>query len=414
MAYIVDLWTKKNPDKSPGAPKKVPSARWGVGKRWQVRWQEAGEWTSESFVTQDAAELHRSRVEVGQDEGTWITKEKKAITFGDLWEPLYASKAGISEKTRRDYLSVWQTHVEPTWGGEACASVQRSTVTAWIATLVNTKTAKDGQEPRPLGDAQKYKVGVVMRGLMDLAKERGAVASNPLEKAVAKKPGPSERRYLKVHEVDALMDAAPTDAARLLLRVLVMTGLRPGEAKALKVKDLDYDRALDDSPRRGRPGAPGPDQDAQAPRRAHRWVAAARAHGRGRGQGPRGVAGARRAWPRVDHVALEDRLVQHAAVHGNRGTGYLRAAAHRGVPGHRRGRRREDGPAHAWPRLGGYDPGYLRAPVGGRPGRDSRRHRVEDGRGARVQDDKRADERRLGGRAPALDVPRRVARRAHT
>ncbi|MCZ9299292.1 tyrosine-type recombinase/integrase [Corynebacterium hesseae] len=243
MAYIVDLWTKKNPDKSPGAPKKVPSARWGVGKRWQVRWQEAGEWTSESFVTQDAAELHRSRVEVGQDEGTWITKEKKAITFEDLWEPWYASKAGISEKTRRDYLSVWQTHVRPTWGGEACASVQRSTVTAWIATLVNTKTVKDGQEPRLLGDAQKYKVGVVMRGLMDLAKERGAVASNPLEKAVAKKPGPSERRYLKVHEVDALMDAAPTDAARLLLRVLVMTGLRPGEAKALKVKDLDYDRA---------------------------------------------------------------------------------------------------------------------------------------------------------------------------
>ena len=66
-----------------------------------------------------------------------------------------------------------------------------------------------------------------MRGLMDLTKERGTVASNPLEKAVAKKPGPSERRYLKVHEVDALMDAAPTDAARLLLRVLVMTGLRP-------------------------------------------------------------------------------------------------------------------------------------------------------------------------------------------
>lgn len=194
-------------------------------------------------MSQDATELHRSRVEVGQDEGTWITKEKKAITFEDLWEPWYASKAGISEKTRRDYLSVWETHVRPTWGEQACATVQRSVVTSWIATLVNTKTVKEGQEPRPLGDAQKYKVGVVMRGLMDLAKERGAVASNPLEKAVTKKPGPSERRYLKVHEVDALIDAAPTDAARLLLRVLVMTGLRPGEAKALKVKDLDYNRA---------------------------------------------------------------------------------------------------------------------------------------------------------------------------
>lgn len=242
MAYVVDLWTKKNPDKSPGAPSKIPGARWGVGKRWQVRWRENGKWTTASFEHEDAADLFCSKITVGQHEGTWITKDKKEITFGDLWEPWYAAKADIALKTRKDYLSLWRTHIEPTWGQEKCSTVHRSVVSAWIATLVNTKTLGDDGGPQPLGRSQKRKIAIVMKGLMDLAKERGAVLDNPLGKALVKAPAPSERRYLEVHEVDALMDAAPTDAARLLLRVLVMTGLRPGEAKGLKVKDLDFAR----------------------------------------------------------------------------------------------------------------------------------------------------------------------------
>lgn len=39
-----------------------------------------------------------------------------------------------------------------------------------------------------------------------------------------------------------MLQAAPTDEARLMLQVLVMTGVRSGEAKGLQVKDVDARR----------------------------------------------------------------------------------------------------------------------------------------------------------------------------
>lgn len=42
MARVYDLWTKKNPDKSDGAPKRIRTARWGIGKRRHARWHEDG------------------------------------------------------------------------------------------------------------------------------------------------------------------------------------------------------------------------------------------------------------------------------------------------------------------------------------------------------------------------------------
>lgn len=52
-----------------------------------------------------------------------------------------------------------------------------------------------------------------------------------------------DRRYLKVDEIDRLLTTAPTEAARLMVSVIIMTGIRPGEAKGLKVGDLDPDRS---------------------------------------------------------------------------------------------------------------------------------------------------------------------------
>ena len=50
------------------------------------------------------------------------------------------------------------------------------------------------------------------------------------------------RRALRVAEVDSLLKAAPTEEAKLFVRVLLMTAMRPGEVKGLTVEDLDYRR----------------------------------------------------------------------------------------------------------------------------------------------------------------------------
>ena len=240
MASIRDLWTKPNPDKT--SNKRIPGARWGKGKRWQVRWEESGKPVSQTFTSHDAALTFKARVEVGQADGTWINKDKRDITLADLWEPWIASKAGTSEKTRRDYESIWRTHIAPVWGHRCCCEIQRGMVAAWIPTITTMKGVTRGGKPRPVSASAMRKAGIIIHSMMDLAVELKVIPANPVRTGDLPKQKKSERRYLKVDEIDRLLEQAPHEQARLMLTVLLMTGLRPGEAKGLKVKDLDVVR----------------------------------------------------------------------------------------------------------------------------------------------------------------------------
>lgn len=239
MARVRDLWTKRNPDRT-SRTTRVRSARWGHGKRWLAVWEEGGREVSRSFDSYDAAEAHLARVIVGQEEGTWITKDKASVTLTDVWEPWIAAKAGRSKKTIDGYKTAWN-HIEPVFGDTPVAELDGPTLAAWIPTITTTKRSKD-KTPRPLGSAGQRKVGIVLRALLQQAVKLKIIREVVLESDDVPRQKPAERRYLKVHEIDALEQAAPTEAARLLIMVLVMTGMRPGEAKGLKVKDLDPDR----------------------------------------------------------------------------------------------------------------------------------------------------------------------------
>lgn len=63
---------------------------------------------SKTFDYEDAALEFCARVEVGQADGTWITKAKAELTLEDIWEPWLATKSKASAKTRRDYESLWR------------------------------------------------------------------------------------------------------------------------------------------------------------------------------------------------------------------------------------------------------------------------------------------------------------------
>lgn len=240
MAWVKDLWTKKNPNKD-SRTKRVRSARWGIGKRWMAVWIEDGREVGETFETRDAAELFASQVDVGQDDGTWITKDKRSVTLRDMWESWIASKAGKSKKTIDGYKSAWGPHIEPVWGDTPCHEIDRAKVSAWLPTLRTTQGCKAGTD-RPLGSAQQRKIGIIINALLAQAEDLSVIHKNPIRTDDVPRQKKAERRYLKVREVDALLAAAPTEAAGLLAEVLVMTGVRPGEAKGFKVKDLDVDR----------------------------------------------------------------------------------------------------------------------------------------------------------------------------
>lgn len=65
------------------------------------------------------------------------------------------------------------------------------------------------------------------------------IHSSPVDKPVITASSESEMRFLIIEEVDTLLRVAPTQEARNLVHDLLKTALCPGEAKGLKVKDLD-------------------------------------------------------------------------------------------------------------------------------------------------------------------------------
>lgn len=238
MAHVRDQWTKRNPDPT-SRKKRIKSARWGKGKRWLAVWMENGREVTKAFATHDAAEAHCARVEVGQDQGTWISKDKRDITLGDLWEPWIESKASRARKTVEGYRSAW-AHVQPVFGDTPVCEVDGPTITTWIDTLHSRRPGQ--KERKPLGSGQKRKVGIVINALLTLAVKQKIIYDHPLETGDLVRQEKGSRRALRVGEIDRLLAAAPTPEAELFVRVLLMTAMRPGEAKGLTVDDLDYRR----------------------------------------------------------------------------------------------------------------------------------------------------------------------------
>lgn len=241
-----DLWYKHitEVDSTTGKKmKKVPTKRCGVGKHWIVQYLDLeGNRTSETFDTYEAAEVFDAKVRVNKSDGTLISADKKDVTLAELWEPWLDSKANISEKSRKDYISYWNTHIRPAWGNKKVSQIQEHQVVAWIAGLTSTKGVKEGQEPKPLGGSAKRKIAGMFKSMLTRAVKMKIIHANPLDGSPSPAIPKAERRYLKIEEVNALLFAAKHPAVKMMLEVLLKTGLRPGEAKGLKVKDLDVTR----------------------------------------------------------------------------------------------------------------------------------------------------------------------------
>ena len=184
MAHVRDLWTK------PGAQgRRVRSRRWGQGKRWQAVWVENGKKVTKTFDSVDAARLYVSRTEVGQAEGTWITKDRLDVTLGDMWGVWIASKTGRAASTVAGYRAAWR-HIEPTWQYAPCWKITRAAFSTWIPTV----TRLDGTGAA-LSGASLRKVGIVFHALLDQAVELGIITKNPMRSRAVPRQGKSDRRY---------------------------------------------------------------------------------------------------------------------------------------------------------------------------------------------------------------------------
>ncbi|KQZ84126.1 integrase [Microbacterium sp. Root166] len=204
------------------------------GRRYRARYRkpDGRETEKRGFATRREAELFLSSVTVAKATGAYIDPELAKIRVGDLAAVWLESKQPpmLKPASFQPLVTSWNAHVAPVWGHRELSSIHKSEVQAWVSDLATRKSRSVVM--RALG---------VLAGIIDMAVDDQRIATNPARglRTLPKRGVAKPRVYLTHEQVSTL---AANSAHPTLVLVLAYTGLRWGEATALRVRHVSRAR----------------------------------------------------------------------------------------------------------------------------------------------------------------------------
>ncbi|WP_343598896.1 tyrosine-type recombinase/integrase [Mycobacterium sp.] len=201
--------------------------------RVRYRTPDRGQTQKRGFATRRDAEAFAASVEVAKLRGEYVAPRDARVTLGELgpaW--LQCQRAHTKPSGYVAMETTWRCHIEPRWGATPIGDIRPGAVRRWIADL-----GRGSDNVKPLGASAIKRAHYVLSQILTGAVSDRLLASNPA--SGAKLPRTQRKRpvYLSHEQVGALASAAGEYEALVLL--LAYTGLRWGEAIALRVRDLD-------------------------------------------------------------------------------------------------------------------------------------------------------------------------------
>ena len=211
-----------------------------------------------TFSLRSTASAWLAQQRVAIDAGTWLSplqEERQAradaeqarinaYSLGQYGDE-YLSAAHLKPEPRRKYLSTWNTHVKPFWGDKPMTGITTRDITLWLQDGKRwTRTLKSG-EVRKIDGARK-KAFELLRVILNGAVADGLIEVNPCTTKHATYVNTirhSQRHQplaLEPEEVWALANEVPATLKPMVL-LMAFNGLRLGEARELRRKDLDLD-----------------------------------------------------------------------------------------------------------------------------------------------------------------------------
>jgi integrase len=199
--------------------------QYGVNKRTTVYGKTAPD-------ARDKASEVRARLTEG------LPARDKRTTLETFTLDWIASALAASDRkgtTKTMYAGVARVHIVGSHiGGLALDKVRPMHVEGWIV----------GLRAKGLAESTVRSAYTILRAILDTAVRDGALARNPA--AVVKRPRVTakESSFLTPEQVRALLEAAKSSRYAPLFSLLVNTGLRRGEALALRWSDIDFEDKL--------------------------------------------------------------------------------------------------------------------------------------------------------------------------
>ncbi|WP_052745672.1 tyrosine-type recombinase/integrase [Allosalinactinospora lopnorensis] len=216
--------------------------------RWLVRYYDpAGKLKSAgTFKKKPDAEQRQTEIENSLNEGSYRDPAAAKITFGEMAEKWLAARTDIRRSTWWKYRNLLDTHVLPRWADLPLSAIHAEDIAVWVAEL--QKSREEGGSG--LGASQTRNAHAVLSMVLGWCVPR-RIPVNPAKGVPLPKSSEAEHVYLTYEQVEALADAAAglrtkynqrsaaSAVNRALVLLLAYTGLRWGEAAALRVGKVD-------------------------------------------------------------------------------------------------------------------------------------------------------------------------------
>jgi integrase len=195
---------------------------------WLARWRDPdGRQRKRTFSRKVDAERFLTSISSSMLVGNYVDPAAGRETVGAYARTWLDRQVQLKPSTRAWYATIIQAHIEPTFGATPLSRMERSTVATWVAGL-----AGSGRAPATVRGRHRVLSIILASAVTDGRIARNVASGVPLPRAKGR-----TKRFLDHGQVAALAEA--TGEYGLLVRVLAFTGLRFGEAAALRVADVD-------------------------------------------------------------------------------------------------------------------------------------------------------------------------------
>lgn len=220
--------------------------RKGEGQRsngtYYYRWTDsAGE--RHTIYSKSLEVLREREKELEHDQSDGIKFESKYVTINDMYNLWKDLKRGLKNNTFENYKYMYETFVAPTFGKERLSQIKKSDVKRFYNNLA------DG---RGLKASTIDSIHTVLHQVFAMAVDDSYIRFNPSDNALTELKRShlyrtEKRRGLTVQEQELLLDFLKKAKYRHwypIFAVLVGTGMRVGEATALRWQDIDLEAGI--------------------------------------------------------------------------------------------------------------------------------------------------------------------------
>jgi integrase len=202
-----------------------------AGKRYRVRYRKPdhSQTDKRGFKTKREAQLFLASIDVSKSRGEYIDAATSRITIDELGKSWLAGQTHLKSSSYAPVEIAWRVHVAPTWGNRAIGEIRHSEVQQWVSAITTNRSATT--VIRSYG---------VLAGILDTAVKDKRLLSNPARGVNLPRKSSKKRLYLTHTQVELL--ASNAKDKETLIRFMTYTGLRWGEARALRLTNVDLNR----------------------------------------------------------------------------------------------------------------------------------------------------------------------------